>query len=48
MKSKNVLLTNLQDPMPMLMSKMWVFFSAVEILGNMVILVLALGWKKVL
>lgn len=35
MKSKNVLLTNLQDPMSMLMSKMWVFLSLNYILCDL-------------
>lgn len=36
MKSKNMLLTNLQDPMPMLMSKMWVFLSLNYILCDLI------------
>lgn len=35
MKSKNVLLTNLQDPMSMLMSKIWVFLSLNYILCDL-------------
>lgn len=39
MKFKNTLLTNLQDPMPMLLSKIWVFLSLnyifCDVLSNM-------------
>lgn len=35
MKSKNVLLTNLQDPMSMLISKIWVFLSLNYILCDL-------------